>query len=441
MTVLSTENRIDYVGNGVLATYPIPFRIFKASDLKVYVNGNIETDYTVAGDLSELTFNAGSIPAAAAGIAVLRVLDETQETSYPSNDKFPAKVHEATVDRNVMLVQQVSERLGRVPQLALTSLFKDLTLPDPVSGRALRYKADPSGFETFDPNVVPVGSLALPVAIANGGTGASDLPTVRNNLQAQAALKGSNVASASTLALSSAGNYFEVTGTTTINAISAQNAGNVLYLRFQGALTLTHSANLLLLGGGNARTAAGDLSVFIAEAGAVWREIWRQPADGQLQHRRTTTISLVNSTTETSLLGGAQTLPANYLGASGAGRVLRLRAYCSMTNNSGGNVMANFRVKLGATTLIATSPSFALSSGITGAEFRIDVEIIRGTTGQSAFLTVWRTGGASPIHLNMRGTGAEDMAVSQTYDLTVQLDVASASASMQLWTAHSTLEG
>lgn len=76
--------------------------------------------------------------------------------------------------------------------------------------------------------------------------------------------KGSDIASAGTLAIGTDGNFFDVTGTTTITAMTVA-AGALFVLQFDGALTLTDGASLEL-GAGNIVTAAGDHAVFYATA-------------------------------------------------------------------------------------------------------------------------------------------------------------------------------
>lgn len=79
--------------------------------------------------------------------------------------------------------------------------------------------------------------------------------------------KGANVASASTLTLG-AGNFFHVTGTTTITDIDFSTAydGRWAILEFDGALTLTHnSTTLVLKGGANITTAAGDTCMVVQD--------------------------------------------------------------------------------------------------------------------------------------------------------------------------------
>lgn len=84
--------------------------------------------------------------------------------------------------------------------------------------------------------------------------------------------KGADIASAATITIGD-GSYFVVTGTTTITGITVtvQKPGRAFTLRFAGALTLTNGASLILPGGANIATAAGDVAEFIAEGGGVVR--------------------------------------------------------------------------------------------------------------------------------------------------------------------------
>lgn len=92
--------------------------------------------------------------------------------------------------------------------------------------------------------------------------------------------QGADIASASTLNLDTAtGNLVDVTGVATINAITlAQGAEREI--RFTGACTLTHGASLVLPGGTNIVTAAGDFYTFRGYAGGVVRCTGISPANG-----------------------------------------------------------------------------------------------------------------------------------------------------------------
>lgn len=91
---------------------------------------------------------------------------------------------------------------------------------------------------------------------------------------------GADVASASTLNLDTAtGQVVDVTGTTTITAITLSN-GRQRDVRFTGALTLTNGASLVLPGGANITTAAGDCAVFQGYGSGVVRCLNYTKADG-----------------------------------------------------------------------------------------------------------------------------------------------------------------
>ena len=94
--------------------------------------------------------------------------------------------------------------------------------------------------------------------------------------------KGADVASASSLVLGTDGNYFDITGTTTITSIATLGIGTQVTLHFDGALTLTHHAtDLILPSGANVTTAAGDEFTFVEYASGDWRCIGYVLASGE----------------------------------------------------------------------------------------------------------------------------------------------------------------
>ena len=93
---------------------------------------------------------------------------------------------------------------------------------------------------------------------------------------------GSDVASASDLDITPAGNFFDVTGTTTIATMKSKGVGTQVTLQFDGACQLTHDAtNFDLPGGANITTAAGDQFTFYEYATADWRCIGYALASGR----------------------------------------------------------------------------------------------------------------------------------------------------------------
>ena len=84
--------------------------------------------------------------------------------------------------------------------------------------------------------------------------------------------KGADIASAATITPGTDGNYYDITGTVTVTAIAAVEVGTLIKLHFDGALTLTHHAtNLILPGGANITTAAGDEAELYEYGSGTWR--------------------------------------------------------------------------------------------------------------------------------------------------------------------------
>lgn len=116
--------------------------------------------------------------------------------------------------------------------------------------------------------------------------------------------KGADIASASTLTLPSTDeDYFVITGTTTVTAISERGAGSKVTLRFSGACPITHNAtSLILLGGASYTTTANDVLTFISENSGNWRQISGPPAQTATQQHvvRSGVNTAEQSTTSTS---------------------------------------------------------------------------------------------------------------------------------------------
>ena len=131
---------------------------------------------------------------------------------------------------------------------------------------------------------------------------------------------GADVASATDLLVLGDGNFFDVTGTTTIETIDGSDAataiGVLIALQFDGALTLTHHAtNLILPGGANITTAAGDIALMYKYASGDWRCISYTKTSGtpvlagsivQSVHTQTGAVN-----TGTTVLPTDDTIPQN----------------------------------------------------------------------------------------------------------------------------------
>ncbi len=84
--------------------------------------------------------------------------------------------------------------------------------------------------------------------------------------------KGADIASTAALPIGTDGNYFDITGTIPITSLSDVAIGTVIKLHFDGVLILTHHAtDLILPGGANIDTAAGDEAELVQYAAGDWR--------------------------------------------------------------------------------------------------------------------------------------------------------------------------
>ncbi len=107
--------------------------------------------------------------------------------------------------------------------------------------------------------------------------------------------KGADLASAAALTLGSDGNYFDVTGTTAITSISDVGVGTVIRLHFDDALTLTHSADLVLPDDADIVTVAGDEATFVQYDVGDWRLTHYQPSLMRPYQQGTFTPILIGS--------------------------------------------------------------------------------------------------------------------------------------------------
>lgn len=138
------------------------------------------------------------------------------------------------------------------------------------------YKEVTGSFVQFSENGIPAnfdGDILYDASLdsANGG-----FVVLNALLYAQ----GTDVASATTIDLDAAtGDYVHITGTTAITGVTLAQ-GQTRKVVFDGILTFTNGASLILPSGANITTAAGDSAVLVGEASGVVRCISYTTASG-----------------------------------------------------------------------------------------------------------------------------------------------------------------
>ena len=145
-----------------------------------------------------------------------------------------------------------------------------------------------------------VQSLTAPQqAQVRANIGAADVTTVVNKAgdTMTGALNGAtpvSVASSGTTNIGAvSANTVTITGTVTITSLGTIAAGAERNVIFAGSLILTHNAvSLILLGGANIATAAGDTARFVSLGGGNWRCLDYTPVSGKALVQPTAVDSL-----------------------------------------------------------------------------------------------------------------------------------------------------
>ncbi|WP_277964584.1 hypothetical protein [Pseudomonas sp. RIT-To-2] len=123
MTVSTTESIIDYDGNGLTTTFPVPFKFQNNGDLVVALVDSLGTSTTLAMGTDYTVIGAGAqsggaiitlvAPTSSQTIGISRELAPVQSTDLRNQGRFFAETHENVFDYITMLIQQSFSFLGR----------------------------------------------------------------------------------------------------------------------------------------------------------------------------------------------------------------------------------------------------------------------------------------------------------------------------------------
>lgn len=258
---------------------------------------------------------------------------------------------------------------------------------------------DGSGTGTVNPT--GAGALAgkLAVFADNGGTSIGGTGGKAGGAIDWAAAV--DIASAGTCDIgAAASNLVHITGTTTITAFDTVASGAERKVTFDGILTLTHGASLILPGGTSITTAAGDTATFASEGSGVWRCLSYARANGA------TIIAPASASDFWTGTDNSKPLSAK--------TITDAANWVPLT--SGSNVATDCRA--GRHFRLEANHNFTLSLP-TDIDPGVDYlwEIVQGSTGGTgAFNSVFNFGGVTPT-LSV-GVGKVDL-VTAVYDPTL----------------------
>src|SRR5690606_32452540 len=139
MTVTNQINTVVYTGNGVTTQFDFSFRVDNASELEVIlytIATGLETtldpsEYSVTGigvnEGGSVTYAPGGSPMASTHKLILRrVVPLTQDLDVTAQDGFNPEIYEDQLDRMVMMIQQISEKVNRAATLSAANSVDSL---------------------------------------------------------------------------------------------------------------------------------------------------------------------------------------------------------------------------------------------------------------------------------------------------------------------------
>ena len=241
MSLTTTVNKITHTGNGSTTNFTWNFLISASSDLKVYVDGVLQTSgYSISSGLGNAaggTIAFTSAPANNAKVQIVRTVALTQATDYVENEKFPANTHETALDKLTMMSQQLSETIDRSPTLAInTTATTPAVFPEPTASALLGWNAAGTALEN---SATTVGSMATQSASSVDIDGGNIDGTVIGAASA-AAITGTTVTGSTSVSAPT------VTGTTKVVTPEVEaSSGSSLTLDAGGQdLTATSGATM-----------------------------------------------------------------------------------------------------------------------------------------------------------------------------------------------------
>ncbi len=343
MTV-SSEDRATapYTGNGVTVAFPFAFKVFEESDIVVVQTDadgaettlTLDDDYTVSLNPNQDSAAGGTVTLDTAlpsdyRLTITSAVPNLQAVQVTNAGGFYPDIFNNVFDRLTILVQQVLGRVNRSVKIPIsdgTSITTELPTAALRANKALVFDAD--GNVGVSPNeyvdsaeaaeiatsaaaqalgyrdttlaakddtvayAEAAAAAAAGVNLPAAGAGSARKTLAVNDAETGYALRsllgarGTDFASAATVEIGDAdSDYVLVTGTTTITSFGGDDASTVrdhVWVQFAGVLTLTHNATSLILpGGANIATAAGDMAEMIRVGGSNWKCVNYVRASGQ----------------------------------------------------------------------------------------------------------------------------------------------------------------
>lgn len=252
--------RIHYDADGVQSDFTYPFAIFKDTQLEVWLDDQPQASgFTVSGAGN----SAGGVvtfampPVAATRIILRRRLALERVSDFQADGIIRAKTLNDELDYQVAAIQQVAAELGYAVRRAFTSASQaDLTLPEPVAGRSLKWNDSGTALTNsiHDSDAIP----DLSGVIAAGAT-AQQAAEAALDASAGAAAQAQAARDYAQAAEAAAGLSYRLAG------LSYDAATDALHLQFvdQGAVASTLFDALTVVPGSSTLMLGADSSLHL----------------------------------------------------------------------------------------------------------------------------------------------------------------------------------
>lgn len=293
MSISSEVSRNEYVGNSATTTFPITFPFFSSSDLKVIKRLTDGTQVVLTGSDYSVVGTDLILPLALPSgekIVILRDLEFVQETEFRNQGEFYPEVVEDTVDKTVMMAQQLKEKATRSLVLAESTNAFDATFPpdlDSSPGASVIVNPTANGF-TKGPTANEISnaqSYANAAAAsmgaaatsetnaANSAAAAATSETNAGNSASAAATSETNASASATAASNSAtaasGSATSAAGSASAASTSATNAANSATASATSATNSANSASSAATSEANALASKNAAALSSTEAAAA----------------------------------------------------------------------------------------------------------------------------------------------------------------------------
>lgn len=174
MTTPSTERKAGpLLGTGAQTTWPFTFKVFAATDIAVTIADSlgVETalvygvDYTVTLNANQETSPGGTVTYPISGsplpvgsrLVIVGNLPYDQPLDLPSGGNFSPLAIENQLDRMVMQIQQLRERVARALQVSVTT-NANVALPPPAASQLIGWSSTGDNLEN-----VPLSELGTAI--------------------------------------------------------------------------------------------------------------------------------------------------------------------------------------------------------------------------------------------------------------------------------------